>query len=272
MLHDEAVLLLPELLDNELEPSTAARARQHVECCEQCRELQATYQLLVQASRLPSPQEHPSSRSLVAYASGVGALDPSIQRAVETHLAQCAECADDVAATREVLAHHERSAHRASMRRSLVSAAWRSPAWRATAAATVVFALLAIPAWRGIATREPGEPLATSATSLTLLTTVTRSSSSTLQQVRREPTVVLGIEPALPESLRDDTLLQLTLDSGWQQTLTAGTLRRAAEASGIAVIVIPRDELPLGVRILRLRAGQDVLLESRFEVVDSPPS
>jgi hypothetical protein len=136
----------------------------------------------------------------------------------------------------------------------------------------VVFALLAIPAWRGIATREPGEPLATSATSLTLLTTVTRSSSSTLQQVRREPTVVLGIEPALPESLRDDTLLQLTLDSGWQQTLTAGTLRRAAEASGIAVIVIPRDELPLGVRILRLRAGQDVLLESRFEVVDSPPS
>jgi hypothetical protein len=272
MLHDEAVLLLPELIDNELEPSTAARARQHVDCCEQCRELQATYRLLVQASRLPSPEEHPSSRSLVAYASGVGALDPSIQRAVETHLAQCAECADDVAATREVLAHHERSAHRASMRRSLVSAAWRSPAWRATAAAAVVFAVLAIPAWRGIAPSESGEPRAASATSLTLLTTVTRSSSTTLQQVRREPTVVLGIEPALPESLRDDTPLQLTLDSGWQQTLTAGTLRRAAVASGIAVIVIPRDELPLGVRTLRLRAGQDVLLESRFEIVDSPPS
>ena len=264
MTHDEVVPLLPELLDGELAAPLDTQAQQHVAGCEECAALGTTYRQLMRALRAPQGVSHPVSEALVAYATGFGALDAAARRQIETHLTGCADCSDDVAATREAMAEQERTPHRGAARRAWLQRVWRSAGGRSAIAAAAVFAVLALPAWRGL--RGASSRVDTGGAAPLVVLNGTVRGDVALPVVTIAPQVVLAFDPVVPSTVADDTLLTIAIDNAWSHTMTAGDLRREARVSGVVVVVVPGIAIDAREYSLRVVAPgvEGPLFEARF--------
>ena len=264
MTHEDVVPLLPELLDGELEAPLAAEAQQHVAGCQECDALGTTYRQLMRALRAPHSATHPMSEALVSYATGFGTLAAVERRQIEVHLASCAECSDDVAATREAMAEQERTPHRSAVRRAWLTQLWRSARGRSAVAAAAVFVVLAVPAWRGLHGVAPVVENG-SAAPLVVLNGAMRGATD-LPVVNIASQVVLAFDPALPSSVDDSAVLTVSIDNVWSQAMTAGELRRKARVSGVVVVVVPGSSISAREHLLRVVApgASGSLFEARF--------
>jgi anti-sigma factor RsiW len=264
MTHEDVVPLLPELLDGELDAPLADEAQQHMAGCRECDALGTTYRQLMRALRAPQSATHPISEALVSYATGFGTLTAVERRQVEAHLAGCAECSDDVAATREAMAEQERTPHRSAVRRAWMTQLWRSAGGRAAVAAAAVFVVLAVPAWRGLRGVQPVADGGSTAP-LVVLNGALRGAAD-LPVVSIASQVVLAFDPALPSSLDDSAVLTVSIDNVWSQAMTAGELRHKARVSGVVVVVVPGSLVSAREHLLQVVApGLDgVLFEARF--------
>ena len=100
--HEDAVILVPEYVEGRLSGPIAAEVGAHLASCADCSSIEEGYRVIsttLKAEAEAAGSRHPSSDSLVAYATGLGALGADAA-ALERHLEQCADCASDAEATR----------------------------------------------------------------------------------------------------------------------------------------------------------------------------
>ena len=149
--HDEALELLPDLLQDRLDEPSRARLREHLEDCRECSDAKTTLELLVTAS--PGSDDayahHPTSEEIVAFALDEPSLSADRKKSISKHVQSCLSCRREIEATREadrmvepVLAHDESTspARKGADRWS----------WAALAAAAALVSALAYPAVLGL--------------------------------------------------------------------------------------------------------------------------
>ena len=143
-----------------LDPATAVAIAAHLERCRECREeaealasMRRSLLLLHRADHVPGPE-------LVAYENGEMERESARRVAVETHLEQCHDCRDDLAALERCRSVDE--ALQSAPRRVGRVAATRRLAWLfgSAGAAVVVLALLALPELRRPPVRAPDAAVA----------------------------------------------------------------------------------------------------------------
>jgi hypothetical protein len=151
MNHDEALELLPDLLQDRLDEPSRARLRKHLEDCRECSEAKTTLELLATAA--PGDDDahahHPTSEEIVAFALDEPWLSADQKKSISRHVQSCLYCRTEIEATQQadrmvepVLAHDEPSP-------PAQKGADRWP-WAALAAAAVLVAALAYPAVLGL--------------------------------------------------------------------------------------------------------------------------
>jgi hypothetical protein len=101
--HEEAALLLPELLRGGLSPTARSSVADHLAGCEECRALSATYDVLsatLKRAQAAGFSGHLSSHDIVIYAVRGVALSSQEEERISTHLRGCDTCRADVELTR----------------------------------------------------------------------------------------------------------------------------------------------------------------------------
>lgn len=148
MTHRDVIPLLPDLMEARLDEGLAGPAWAHVAACVECRQaITAMYQVGRAVADVGAAvfATHPSSHDLVRFA----LVDPDLTTPelarLGDHVRGCDECRDAVALTRDA----ERATARGGFARLLDAPVVRRAAALAPALAAV--AILAYPAWMGLA-------------------------------------------------------------------------------------------------------------------------
>ncbi len=154
MNHDEALLLLPDLLRAKLGAEQSRRLSEHLRGCPECEGARAALAvLMVKAGERPAvtgrDRDHPDSAEIVGYAIAPPYLAPGRAVAIEQHLSGCPTCREDVelAAQAHLATSTGRRASRGGFRVPVLR--WPAGAWVALAAAGLLVAVLAYPAFLG---------------------------------------------------------------------------------------------------------------------------
>jgi anti-sigma factor ChrR (cupin superfamily) len=262
MRHDEAVLLLTDLLGGRLPDPVRVAVEAHVAACDECRRLADAHAAL---SRAEEP--HPSSAAIVAHALHPGDLPPAEAARIAAHLTACPRCSEEINLVRR--------AERAAVSSTTTGAAGRS--WHAArvlvwGAAAAAMLLLLTPAYLGLRRVARLPPIVR----VQSLADEVRGPVGP-QIVSLLPTdthAFLAVEPPSPAPGAADTgYLVEILDAGgavaWSAEVTAAALRQRPASSPELVLAVPAGRLRAGPYILRLRrpaTGDDILLRIPFEV------
>lgn len=102
--HEEAKLVLADLVSGRLGPEEAGRVRDHVASCAECRETAATLSAVGEEVRAHGQalfEPHPTSDEIVRYAMGKDELAAGDLARIGAHLRACPTCSHEVKVTRE---------------------------------------------------------------------------------------------------------------------------------------------------------------------------
>ena len=271
--HEDAVILVPEYVEGRLSGPIAAEVGAHLASCADCSSIEEGYRVIsttLKAEAEAAGSRHPSSDSLVAYATGLGALGADAA-ALERHLEQCADCASDAEATRAAARAHLAESGRFSRVRA--SAASMGSGARAAMAAGVVLAVLAYPAYRGLV--GPGNPPVTpewgGTIPLPIVASGHRGAGPEAVSIRipeGQPFVAFAVDPSLSESPRstDRFLFELQDESGrvrFRHEIAGARMEELLRPAGVVVLVVPAKDLGPGRYALQMtRPGEPDARES----------
>jgi len=275
MTHDEAVMLLPDLVQGSLTPIQAPAVRRHLEGCDDCRSLSEGYRLIARALREEDvafrAAVHPDGENLVAFATGLTPLDPREHLRVARHVDGCASCSSEVevtrAAERSLVPEPERQAPRTPRR---AMAGW----WAAAALAGGV--LLGFPLWRTLGTGAGSStPAWDGAYGLPVVSSALRGAAG--PAVVRAPAgqAFIPVAVALPaevdlatEGTWSFTLVASSGERVWGQDVAASRLTSTSGSSEAVLVVLPASAVRPGDYVLRVsRAGSgEPLLEAPLRV------
>lgn len=261
MFHESVIQLLPEMVEGRLAPGPVAELEAHLAECDECRQYHRTCRLIALASRADAAGSHPAAEDLVAYAAGAV---PAARRAeIDTHLAGCHACDEDVRATR---------ASRADVRAAIRGAGPSTGrvARIAAIAAGLLIAVLAWPAWIGVRTIATTEaPWAGTATLTVLSSELRGDGEGTVVTIANgQPHVLLGVD--LATGAADAARLDVAIVAAdgavrFSRTLTGAQARAQSGAAGVVVLVVPAADLGPGSYVFSVRRDGQPVFESRFE-------
>jgi hypothetical protein len=268
MTHEEALDALHRRRQGRLDPRATQELEEHLAQCESCRGTEHAYDTLFEALR--DERSHPAPDELAAYVTGYGQLSAEDNARIESHVAECASCSEEVSSSRAV----ERSAA-AGGEAGTESPRPRAPWWAWPAAAMAL--VLVYPAYLGLFGKPDGTEW-TGATTLQVLSSPLRDGDRlpTIARDRSSPYLLLGVRLTLPPDLPDATEIRLELTSEPANRAIAETLLPASRAreqigsSGIVSWLLPADRVPSGsyrLRVTRADAVEpSVLLELEFRI------
>jgi len=264
MTHEEAVRCLPEFVEGRLPEADLDRMQGHVDSCDDCRSSAEGYRLIVQALRSDfafGAAGHPGSDALVAFATGLAAIDPAEHLRVARHVDSCAACAADVDATREMERTFAAPQLAASTEGRGTRAGWRG--WT-VAAAVAAGMIVGFPVYRvieGSRTSVASVPAAWSgAVGLPVLSSTLRGgapSETTVEAPQGQPFVAFALALPPEVELKAGTPLTLALvaasgDRVWQQEIDSGRLAALSGPAGAVLLVVPSSAVSTGSYVLRL--------------------
>ncbi len=147
MRHEEAQLLLSDLVLGELEADAAAKLRDHLAECAACRRERDFIEVLVEELREGGEEilaGHPDVEDLAAFGLGDTPMESERRAGIECHLRICRHCREELDLVRR------------AARAAYPTAAKRPGSWRnwLVAALLLVIVALAWPAYRGIFNQE----------------------------------------------------------------------------------------------------------------------
>lgn len=264
MNHEEAVLGLPEFVERRLPEADLARMQGHVDGCVDCRSLAEGYRAIAQALRSESAsgaEGHPGSDALVAFATGLAAIDPAEHLRVARHLATCASCAADVDATREMESTVDAPQAESSTERKVARPGRRG--W-AVAAAAAMGMILGYPVYRaidGTRTSVASVPASFSgAVALPVLSSTLRGGAqgeTIVEAPPGQPFVAFALALPAESGLAAETKVTLALFAAsgervWQQEMDASRLATLSGQAGAVLLVVPSSAVTQGRYVLRL--------------------
>jgi hypothetical protein len=270
---------IPAYVASRLEGEALRRFEAHLQRCEDCTEMVATWKQI--AAAVPEGGEalfepHPDVASLRKYARGEETADP---RRLARHLASCSTCELEVTAWKVRDAGLE-GVSPGVVRR--VEGASRRPGRRIGARLLALVAGLAAGAAAVLLLRPPLPPIqiterpapASPAPSgfsgpvaLNVLPTPLRGSNDipTVKVREAQSPVLIAIQPVLPDRVDDSASYRAVIrdahgEDAWASGITAGEIRGHLLSAGVVTLAVPASDLPAGeyeILVLPKGAGSD---------------
>jgi hypothetical protein len=255
--HEEAIELLHELQLGRLEDDRRRELEQHLAECEDCQGFVETFHALRGALGRAEEEQLPEEAA----------------RALEKHLSVCPSCRGEGAATgdREEAASPPTRPRRASQRR------WERVV---TAVAAALVLVLAYPAYVGLfgTAERARSAVEGGAVTLQTLRSEVRGEGveSRVRVEQAQPALLLGVEMAVPQEIRDAESLRFAFHDPegrrvTEITVRVATARRHILKTGVVTLLVPAEMLPDRVLTLIVTRGEetagDAIFETDFEVV-----
>jgi hypothetical protein len=269
MEHREASLLLAELRDGQLTEEVAAAVARHADGCEECRGWVEAYALLRRAVEADdeSLPAHPPGDHIARFAVAPETMDDVQCAAVATHVRTCESCRRELETTRLAVADSAGTARQGWWRPS-------DPTFRVALAASLLVALLAYPAHRGLRTVMGPTTEYSGPVGYLLLTGEPRGETPIETMTIRpgQPYLLIAVAMTLPEGIApDDRLVVRTLQDGrivWETPLTAAEIAAELAQFEVLFLQLPSSWFPAGDYELQLSATKtdEILFSSRFRL------
>lgn len=280
MNHQNAAFLIGDLLRGNLTADTKGAVLSHMTACEECKAMAETYLTISEAflgTSEAAGEQHPSSAAVVDYALRVEGLDEAQRARIAAHLKECPSCAFELDATRRAETELTARPETRDLRETPAPPVRSTSSLRAAIAASIVFAALAYPAYRGVFGAGEASSWQGAAAEMVMLQPPLRASQPSVPSIEvaeAQPVVPLAVLAPRLESERD--LLRLSIrdanGSGiWSQELGRREVDRL-DSVGTITLLIPSRNLPdgrysLDVRVAADRTGEGTTFEAPFEVV-----
>ena len=280
MTHDEAVLLLTDLLGGRLPDEVRPRVQEHLEGCADCASLAATHELLT--------GRHTPVQDLVELSLQPDGMENARRMRLQAHLEVCETCGSEARAVRT--AEREAVAAGSGMRRlgsapllagvtaaalvGLGLAAWlaldRVPRLEST-----IDRLQATPP-RRVETPHPGEPGPLVRIQYLPATRRGPGADAAVTLDTGQPYLYLAVEIPQFAGQGDFAIAIAEADGGtvWSRTVSAETLRRMTQGTPEVTLAVPTKALHEGRFVVSLRAASGLpatpLVDTAFVVRTAP--